>query len=413
MTSTAKTFAGQNLRGRSFKGQDLSGADFSDTDLRGANFTGATLIGANFSKAETGVQKRWVAFQLVISFFLSELAGIFVAYTGAWVTIFFAPRYIPSSRIATGIAMIITLIIIFFAIVRQGFTVKAFGTMTWTLALVAFAYALSGSDPLVVLFAGAVVALAVVVFSVALALSEAGSFIAWLGLFLGLFQGGFVGAFAVSWSGAGSFDFALIGAGFGAVVTALLSVYTAGRALKGDPKFDELLKFIVGFASIGGTSFQGADLTKANFTKAYLKSSDFRNSRKQRTNLTRTIWKQAKELDRSRLGTSILSNLEVRELLVTGNPNQAQSYEGLNLYGANLDGVYLKEVNFKRAILNEASFCNANLESVNFTEAQVIGTDFTGAQMTGVCLEGWNYDHTTKLDDVDSLELLNTKGDWL
>ncbi|MCX5936427.1 MAG: pentapeptide repeat-containing protein, partial [Pseudanabaena sp. LacPavin_0818_WC45_MAG_42_6] len=79
MTSTAKTFAGQNLRGRSFKGQDLSGADFSDTDLRGANFTGATLIGANFSKAETGVQKRWVAFQLVISFFLSELAGIFVA----------------------------------------------------------------------------------------------------------------------------------------------------------------------------------------------------------------------------------------------------------------------------------------------------------------------------------------------
>jgi hypothetical protein len=54
----------------------------------GANFTGATLIGANFSKSETGVQKRWVAFQLVISFFLSELAGIFVAYTGAWVTIF-------------------------------------------------------------------------------------------------------------------------------------------------------------------------------------------------------------------------------------------------------------------------------------------------------------------------------------
>jgi uncharacterized protein YjbI with pentapeptide repeats len=331
------------------------------------------------------------------------LAGIFVAYTGAWVTIFFAPRYIPSSRIATGIAMIITLIIIFFAIVRQGFTVKAFGTITWTLALVAFVYGLSGSDPLVVLFAGAVVALAVVVFSVALALSEAGSFIAWLGLFLGLFQGGFVGAFAVSWSGAGSFDFALIGAGFGAVVTALLSIYTAGRALKGDPKFDELLKFIVGFASIGGTSFRGADLTKANFTKACLKSSDFRNSRKQRTNLTRTIWKQAKELDRSRLGTSILANPEVRELLVTGKPNETQSYEGLNLRGANLEGVYLKEVNFKCAILNEASFCKANLESVNFTEAQVIGTDFTGAQMTGVCLEGWSYDHTTKLDEVDFL----------
>jgi uncharacterized protein YjbI with pentapeptide repeats len=187
------------------------------------------------------------------------------------------------------------------------------------------------------------------------------------------------------------------------VGTASLSVYAAWRTLKGDRKFDTLLKFIVGFASLGGTSFRGADLTKANFTKAYLKSSDFRNSRKQSTNLTRTIWNQAKELDRSRLGTSILANPEVRELLVTGKPNQAQSYEGLNLYGANLEGVYLKEVNFKCAILNEASFRKANLESVNFTEAQVIGTDFTGAQMTGVCLEGWSYDDTTKLDEVDSL----------
>lgn len=88
MTSTAKNFAGQNLRGRSFKGVDLSGADFSDADLRGANFTDAILTGANFSKVETGVQKRWLAVQLVISFFLSELVGIFVAYTGAWVTIF-------------------------------------------------------------------------------------------------------------------------------------------------------------------------------------------------------------------------------------------------------------------------------------------------------------------------------------
>jgi uncharacterized protein YjbI with pentapeptide repeats len=179
------------------------------------------------------------------------------------------------------------------------------------------------------------------------------------------------------------------------VGTASLSVYAAWRTLKGDRKFDTLLKFIVGFASIGGTSFRGADLTKANFTKAYLKSSDFR---KQSTNLTRIIWNQAKELDRSRLGTSILANPEVRELLVTGKPNASKSYEGLNLRGANLDGAYLKEVNFKRAILSEASFRNANLELVNLTEAQAIGTDFTGAQMTGACLEGWNYDHTTKLD---------------
>lgn len=181
--------------------------------------------------------------------------------------------------------------------------------------------------------------------------------------------------------------------------TASLSGYAAWRTFKGDRKFDRMLKFSVAFACICGTSFRGADLKNADFTEANLKSSDFCNSRGKNTNLTRTLWRQAEKLNQSLLGTSILANSEVRELLVTGKPNPSKSYEGLNLRGANLDGAYLKEVNFIRAILNEASFRNANLESANLTEAQAIGTDFTGAQMKGVCLEGWSYDHTTKLDD--------------
>jgi uncharacterized protein YjbI with pentapeptide repeats len=219
-------------------------------------------------------------------------------------------------------------------------------------------------------------------------------------------------------AGAGAAVRAVVVAGAGATV--LLSIYVAWRTLKGDPKFDILLKFGVAFASIGGTSFRGADLKNADFTQANLKSSDFRNYRDQNipknTDLAHTLWNQSQKLDRARVGQSILSNPEVRELLVTGKPNPSKSYEGLNLRGANLDGVYLEKVNFKRAILSEASFRNANLEWVNLTEAQAIGTDFTGAQMTGVCLEGWSYDHTTKLDDVDcrcvfELEHPNAKGD--
>ena len=395
MNPTAKNFAGQNLRGRSFRGQDLSGADFSGADLRGAKFTNATLIGANFSKAETGVLKRWLAFQLVIAFFLSVLSGLFTAYTGVVTTLFPAPYNIEIIRIVPSMAMII---IFWAAIIRQGFTAIALVMIAGALALVTFVFALLGDFALLpIVFGGVVVALAVVILSWTFALSRG---VVFLGALAGACYGALPSLF-VGWFGAGSVSSALAGSMILASGTVLLSVYNAWRALKGDPKFDELLKLIVGFASIGGTSFRGADLTTANFTKAYLKSSDFRNSRKQRTNLTRTIWNQAKELDRSRLGTSILANPEVRELLVTGKPNQTQSYEGLNLRGANLDGAYLKEVNFKLAILSEASFRNANLELVNLTEAQAIGTDFTGAQMTGACLEGWSYDRTTKLDDVD------------
>ncbi|MEI6430125.1 MAG: pentapeptide repeat-containing protein [Pseudanabaena sp. ELA607] len=348
MTSTAKNFAGQNLRGRSFKCQDLSGADFSGADLRGTDFTDAILREANFSKAKTGVQKRWLAFQLVISFVIAALSGFLAAFAGLWVALFLTPNYIKDFTIIPAIAMIFIIAVLFFAIIRQGFTAEAFGT-------------------------------------VALAVAVAGA-----------------GAVAL--------------AGAGALATILLSIYVAWRTLKGDPKFDILLKFAVAFASIGGTSFRGADLRNADFTEANLKSSDFRNSRDHNTNLTCTLWKQAKKLDRARVGQSILSNSEVRELLVTGKPNPSKSYEGLNLRGAKFDdGVVLEGVNFKRAILSEASFRKANLEWVNLTEAQAIGTDFTGAQMTGVCLEGWSYDHTTKLDDVDcrfvfELEHPNPKG---
>jgi uncharacterized protein YjbI with pentapeptide repeats len=199
------------------------------------------------------------------------------------------------------------------------------------------------------------------------------------------------------------------------IFTLLLSIYVAWRTSKSDPKFELFIKSASALAAIGGTSFHGTDLTNANFTEALLKGSKFHNSRRKITNLTRTLWSQAKKLDRARVGQSILSNPEVLELLVTGKPNPNKSYEGLNLRGANLDGVYLENVNFKRAILSEASFRNADLQWVNLTETQAIGTDFTGAQMTGVCLEGWSYDHTTKLDDVDcrfvfELEHPNAKG---
>jgi uncharacterized protein YjbI with pentapeptide repeats len=429
MTSTAKNFAGQNLRGRSFKGQDLSGADFSGADLRGADFTDATLREANFSKVKTGVQKRWLAFHLIIAFLMSALSGFLAAFTGFVLALTATPDYIKSFTIAPAISIIIILIALFLTIVRQGFAAAAFGTVALagasvvTVAVVAIVALIAGVKvatvagtlAIIALTGASVVAAAVAgVFAGALvvdiAIVVAGAFAGALVVFLAMVEIVVV-AWSLSLSGAG----VVMVAGASSASILLVSIYVAWRTLKGEPKLDTLLKFAVACASTGGTSFRGADLRNVDFTEANLKSSDFRNSRKQPTNLTCTLWNQAKKLDRSRLGTSILANREVRELLITGKPNQSKSYEGLNLRGANLDGVYLEKVNFKRAILSEASFRNANLEWVNLTETQAIGTDFTGAQMTGVCLEGWSYDHTTKLDDVDcrfvfELEHPNAKG---
>jgi uncharacterized protein YjbI with pentapeptide repeats len=68
--------------------------------------------------------------------------------------------------------------------------------------------------------------------------------------------------------------------------------------------------------------------------------------------LTKVRWKDAKKLDRARVGNSILQNPQVRELLVTLNGAE-QNYSSTNLRGANLAGAKLMGANFTGAILSE------------------------------------------------------------
>lgn len=425
MKSIAKNFASQNLQGKSFKGKDLTGADFSGADIRSADFTNAILKGANFSKAKTGIQNRWIFLQLIVALLISAVSGLLEAFAGFWIAVFFNPTSIKSYVVFLGISIILVLAVMIFAIVRQGFTAAAFVTVATAITITGFfagvgagfwdgtravvgagvwtgasAVAVVGVVTVAGAWAGAVAVIGVWTCASAITIAGVVSIAAAVAVAEAVDVSGVVaGSGVVGVSGV--ISGAVSGAGVVAGATILLSIYMAWHVLKCDPKFDILLKFGVAFASFGGTSFRGANLNECDFTEASLKGSDFRNSRNQTTIFTLSIWKHAKNLDRSRLGRSILSNLEVRNLLVTGKPNERKSYEGLNLRGANLGGVYLEKINFKRAILSEANFNHANLEWANLTEVQAIGTDFTYSQLTGACIESWNYDHTTKLDNVD------------
>lgn len=100
------------------------------------------------------------------------------------------------------------------------------------------------------------------------------------------------------------------------------------------------------------------------------------------------------------MGDSVLTNAAVLDLLTSRN-GYKKSYVDANLRGANLNGVNLNAANLKWADLSGATLQQANLRDANLREVLAIDTDFTQAYLTGACLEAWNIDHTTKLDQVD------------
>ncbi|QSJ17327.1 pentapeptide repeat-containing protein [Nostoc sp. UHCC 0702] len=66
------------------------------------------------------------------------------------------------------------------------------------------------------------------------------------------------------------------------------------------------------------------------------------------------------------------------------------NFSEVNLYKADLQGIDLSYSNL--------SF--ADLRNSNLSYVQAIGTDFSYANLTGACIENWNIDSSTKINDV-------------
>ena len=399
-----KDFSGKNLRGHNFKGQNLTGAKFIGADIRGANFTNAILREADFTRAQAGLQDRWTIFLVIISQSLSLISGVMSGYFSVWVAVFLTPDSIKQFTILPGVVVLIVLAIFFIATIRQGIGAAALAVAGAAAGAVAVAVPVAGAGAVAVAKAAAAevamaaaVAAAVVSVVVAVVAGAGAAAAAVAATAAVAVVSAVVSVVVPIWLGAVVVVGAGAGAGAGAVVVALpaLGIYIAWRALAGDEKHAFVRKIAIAFATTGGTSFRNADLTDANFTEATLKSTDFRTA-----NLTGTCFRNTKKLDRARVGSSILADTRVRELLITGY-GYNKSYVGANLQGANLTGVNLNKANLKQANLSEATLHQANLEWANLTETQALATDFTAARFTGACLEAWNIDATTKLDRVN------------
>ena len=403
-------YSGQSLWGRSFRGQNLTGANFSKADIRGADFTnailkdadftgsnlkgadftGANLTGSNFGGTKAGLKFHWIFILLALSFIISSLSG----FTSA-IIINFNIYFWFSKRLSA--IFVITYSSIFIIIVRTilnnyfhpfAITINVYLSIGVILAVAFFgAPAAAIDEPDAKLGGMALVTFTSMAFLIVIVFHQMGGLAEKLLTNIGdINVEKIIKNFAQGeWLGG------LVAGIFGAV----WGYFFSHAAIEGDKKFAWIWKMCVNFTAQGGTLFHKTTLTDTNFTQATLKNTDFRGA-----NLTRTRFYKAKKLDLARPGKTILSNPDVLKLLVTLN-GRNKSYIGANLRGANLIGADLKEANFKNADIIEATFKEANLEWANLTLTQAIGTNFTNAHITGACVEAWNIESTTILDDVD------------
>ena len=421
----------KNIQGKSFKGCNLTNADFSHANIRGADFTDAVLTNAIFSFTKAGLQKRQ-AFLLVSCFLiLSAFSGYLLALGGVPITRFLAYKNINLAKIIAAITTSISVVAFLVITIRRGFVLGICSALMALMpTLILIATPIEKASTIAVGFYDGLEAVSLIATGLAIT--------------------------AISTSGAaitlGSLPVAIFGTSTMAILAALtvkrnevvpitamiflIGHYITWRTLAVDKNFTWIHNLAVSFASIGGTNFRNADLTNACFTHATLKSTNLEGA-----NLNRTCFHNAKKLDQARVGSTILIDPVVRELVVD-NTAKEKSLVWLNLKGANLAGANLRGAdltgsnlsdatlegacleqailigtNFKGAKLAGADFSYANLKEADLTEANLqqaclewanltnalaVGTNFTQAKLTGACLgEVWNIDSTTKLEEVE------------
>ncbi|NCR90181.1 MAG: pentapeptide repeat-containing protein [Microcystis aeruginosa G11-01] len=388
-----RDFRGESLRGGNFRGTDLAEADFSGCDIRGANFSRANLTGVKFAGAKAGLPKRWVVILLGLALVLIVISSFFSLVAAYLVSLIFDSS--STQNQVAGWSILIFLI--------------CFCAVTWLKNILAGAVAgaLAGASAVALAGAlavagavageGAVTLALAVARAVALALAVAGALAVAL-------------AVAVAGAGAGASAVAVAGAGAGAVALAVALAVARGTAgaltlfycwlgwltLKQESRDPWLRQIVIAFAAIGGTSFFQANLTEADFTGARLKNTNFN-----RAILKKTCFKQAIKLELARPGNTLLVNPQVRDFLIYSRTGSGKDFAQANLRGAYLDGANLQTANLRLANISEASLQYANLAGANLTEVNAVNTDLRHATLTGACVENWNIDATTQLDEID------------
>jgi uncharacterized protein YjbI with pentapeptide repeats len=366
----------------------------SQSTIQGVAMRKANLMGASFIENYAGLTRFQVVFQVLLISLLTYLVGILSVYAAIWSTALLKPRSILDYTAVPGIVVVAIALITLGVVFRKGFAfsigiglsiIAVFGILT-----VLFQTTLMGT---ILLNTVVTVILELVVLwlsGLAVAASQSHATVLFASLSVTCLWG-VITTLINQPTNTGHID------GFDIVICVSI-LFTGGligwNIFSLNSPFTGIVSCAIYLSAIGGTSFQQANLTEADFSRAVLKHTDFRNA-----DLTRTCWHNARGLEFARLGSTYLANPKIRQLVVTCN-GQGQNFDGLDLTGVNLEDAKLQDASFIGVKLNQSNLRGANLSRATLKQTQLDGTDLTGAILTGAYIEDWGITSTTKLENV-------------
>ena len=357
-----RDFRNLNLDGENFDNQDFSGADFSNTSLLGASFKSATLHGCNFSYAEAGVHTKWVPLISLVSLLIHLLLGILAPFVGYASIHFFLPESF-NLILGSGIALLFVIAIVLNRYSPVAFAVLGLGVVTalGTFALLLARTGVTKAFQYLWLVLGCIASIISVRYLASTVSSSVNNdFLRWTALFL--------------------------------IVVSPFLLYQ--EAVKGIKNFGWVRIQVIDFVSWFGTSFKEADLRNTNFSKANLNYTNFVRAKVQGSQ-----WLGANGVENALMLEHYLEHPEIQALAISGYAQGAQ-FAGLDLTGINLENANLKKSDFTGTVLSKAILKRADLSDSCLEKAQLADADLTNAILTGSCIENWNINSDTKLEDV-------------
>ncbi|MEL6776774.1 MAG: pentapeptide repeat-containing protein [Cyanobacteria bacterium J06597_16] len=421
--------SGESLRGMNLAGIDLSGANLGRTNLHGTRFTAAKLVGAQLCESQTSSQERQLLWSTGISLMLNgpaaALLGIFVAF-------FLDFIILPSGDIIGSISgdLVFGTVGLASVLITFYFNYYAGTLRTLSVGAVIATYAVGVASIFAFLVTNVVIAESAVANAsiIILAVAAAGATAVTVavttsvaGAVTAAMTGAVAGAYAyavvittavvIAYFAVGEYSVRAIvadtadGSNEALIVRATtvivllvtgINCMVSHRALSDAAPYDQLIRSVaIASISLGGTQFNGADLTKANFSRATLKGADFDSAI-----LHHTCFHLSQQLHLTQTGKTILANRTVLDLLVSLRPEPNTSYVGLNLKGAHLAHANLADLDLTETDLSGATLAGADLQRTTLTKVQALGTNFYQANLTAACVESWNLDSTTQLADA-------------